>query len=166
MEANKETPYTYLVTCAKLGNRHAAIKILETIAWYVKRNRTIPKPFREYFVDCMSSVDINYKPNLNNAFNIVRTTGKGKKISTGKLFIQHMEMIDYIWSRIKIDGIKKTNAYKEAANKFHKNISSISELYEKYEAPKDNELTPYKIARVVYMFSNAVDSFKVEKKRG
>ena len=101
MELTKRKAYRLLLRCEELGSRDAAIKILEVIAWHIKHNRTIPKPFRKYFVDCYRSIDFE-EPNLDKAFHIV-SHGKGNKFSKGVRFKRSMEILDYIDEMIKED---------------------------------------------------------------
>jgi len=77
MKLSKKQAHHYLPICARLGNRDAALKIFEVIAWHLKHNKTIPKPVKEYFIDCYLKIDVN-KPNLNKSFNMIGSGG-GKK---------------------------------------------------------------------------------------
>jgi len=161
MKNDSTTPYSILISCAKQGNRDAAIKILEVITWYMKRNRTIPWQFREYFFECFNSLDSD-TPNLNKAFNIV-SNKKGRKAGTGKLIKRHIEIIHFINDKI-FNGMSKTKARKAAVEEFYIDLKTAREIHRKLEESKNGELTNFQIAYYSNLFSNAVDSFKKEKK--
>ena len=163
MKQDHTTPYSILVTCAKLGNRDAALKILEVITWYVERNRTIPWPLREYFVESFNSIDFSAQ-NLNQAFNIV-SNRKGRKVASGKLIKRHVEIIHFINDKI-YNGMSKTKAREAAAEEYDIDMKTARELHRKLEKSEHGELTSFQIAYYTSLFSRAVDSFKKEKSRG
>ena len=161
MKKDSTTPYSLLINCAKLGNRDAALKILEVITWYMKRNRIIPWQFTEYFVECFNSIDL-ITPNLNKAFNIA-SNKKGRKAGSANLIKRHKEIIHFINDKI-YDGMSKTKAREAAAEKYFIDLKTARELHRKLDISESGELTNFQIAYFSNLFSNAVDSFKKEKK--
>jgi len=159
MGLTKRKAFRLLVRCEELGSRDAAIKILEVIAWHIKHNRTIPKLFRKYFVDCYRSIDFE-EPNLNKAFHIV-SHGKGNKVSKGKRFKTSMEILDYVDEMIKKD-ISKDKAFDIAGDEFGRTKKTVRNLYNIYRVDVyciDGKLSPNQLAYVTNIISKEIDSF-------
>ena len=158
MELTKRKTFRLLIRCEELGTRDAAIKILEIIKWHVKYNRTIPKPFRKYFVECCDQIDYEY-PNLDKAFHIV-SHGRGNKVSKGKKFKGHMEILESVDELIQ-KGITLDKAFDSVGSDIGKEKKTIRDLYNIYRVGVykiDGKLSPHQLAYVTYILSKEIDS--------
>ena len=166
MKLSKKQAHYYLPICARSGNRNAALKIFEVIAWHLERNKTIPKPIREYFIDCYFKIDIE-KPELNKTFHITGR-GKGKKISMGSEFKKNMEIIKYV-NLLMDEGMKDDKAFKKAGKEFYKDKKTVRDKYNKFAIPvysAGERLTPNQVAYVTINVLETLDLYLKEKDGG